>query len=239
MGNFVGSKFDLIQNLTSTKSGTVTFTLPKPDGTGNQDAIVGYLIGDVSIKLANKWQAVLPNIDAVTLASQIIGDEQNALAWIRSTQSAWMGSEPLRLAVPFYLFSLNSESKISDKINMFRQLLVPYQVSGSEFGVKLHGGYRPEIFTGDWASQSENNNFGKQSFVTIDAGNGLNSEVGLIKIKVGNQFQLTKMLLEDIVTDNSSVQVADGNPLYIKATATFKSSRVLYSQEILQMFTNV
>jgi len=233
MENFVGSNFNLIQNLTSTKSGTVTFTLPVAEGNGKfEKPVVGYLIGDVSIKLTNKWQAVLPNIDAVTLASQIIGDSNEAYAWIRSTQSAWMGAEPLRLSIPFYLFSLNKDSRISEKINLFRKLTVPYKVNGSEYKVKVHGGYRPDLFDGDVDSIT---GAGK---IKIDSGDGFDNETGLIKINVGNQFHLTRMLLEDIVTDNSSVQVADGNPLYIKATATFKSSRVLYSHEIIQMFTN-
>ena len=102
------ASYDLIQKLMDTgKSGAVTFTLPKPDGKGYQTPITGCLIGDISIKLSNKFQAVLPNIDALTLASQIITNDQNALAWTASTQSAWMGSEPLRLSIPFYLFSFN------------------------------------------------------------------------------------------------------------------------------------
>jgi len=179
-----GKNFDLITNLMNQrKSGTVVFTLPLPDGSGNAEPVVGCLIGDLSIKLANKWQAILPNIDAVTLASQIIESSGNAIAWLKTTQSAWMGAEPLRISVPFYLFSMNSKQTFDD-------------------GTKMDD----------------------------------NLDKGLITIKVGNQFTLSKMLLEDLTVDPSAVQVADGNPLYVKVTATFKSSRVLYSKEITDMF---
>jgi hypothetical protein len=223
-----GKNFDLITNLMNQrKSGTVVFTLPLPDGSGNAEPVVGCLIGDLSIKLANKWQAILPNIDEVTLASQIIESSGNAIAWLKTTQSAWMGAEPLRISVPFYLFSMNSNSKITDEVNKFRALMGPYRTL--DFAVIVHGGYNPKVFEGTWASK------GKQTF---DDGTKMddNLDKGLITIKVGNQFTLSKMLLEDLTVDPSAVQVADGNPLYVKVTATFKSSRVLYSKEITDMF---
>lgn len=232
--------YELLKNLMgNSNSGIVTFTLPSADGNTDSSnywkTVKGCLIGDISIKLSNKWQAMLPNIDAITLASQIISSDQNALAWTASTQSAWMGSEPLRLTIPFYLFSFNDSSKISDKVNLFRQLLGPYKVGSSSFKVKLHGGYTPDVFEDmDWEGGLGVSNTNIAD--SVKKGNVLGHEVGLIKIQVGKQFMLTKMLLEDLVTENSTIHVEDGNPLYIKVTATFKSYRVLFSQEISEMF---
>lgn len=231
------ASYDLIQKLMDTgKSGAVTFTLPKPDGKGYQTPITGCLIGDISIKLSNKFQAVLPNIDALTLASQIITNDQNALAWTASTQSAWMGSEPLRLSIPFYLFSFNESDNIKSKISMFRQLLAPYQVSGSSFTIKVHGGYNPDVFEGSWNDASVPagtlSNGNNDIVNNLKTSNAMGYNQGLIKIQIGSQITLDKMLIEDLVTENSQIQVADGNPLYIKATATFKSYRVLFSHEL-------
>ena len=242
MVNLINSKFDLITNLMTTgKSGTVTFTLPNANGEGNAPPITGLLMGDTSsIKLSNKWQAVLPSIDAITLASQIIDSSADAMAWLRSTQSAWMGSEPLRLTIPFYLFSMDASSNITKQVNYFQALMSPWQNGNSEFSVKIHGGYKPEVFTGQWTA---GNTAGSgsvgipQSNVAID--NNLRVNQGLITIQVGNQFRLKNMLLEDLMFDQSVVQVSDGNPLYIKVTASFKSFRVLFSQEIVNMFTTI
>ena len=232
-----GKNFDLITNLMNLKkSGTVVITLPKANGKGNEEPITGCLVGDLSIKLANKWQAILPNIDAVTLASQIISQSGNAYAWLKSTQSAWMGAEPLRVSIPFYLFSMNNKSKITEEVNKFRALMGPYKASDSLFKVIIHGGYSPDVFEGSWQggfgkeSESPKLTFAPKSSFELTPGQGT------IKIRVGNQFTLTRMLLEELTVEPSAVQVADGNPLYVKVTATFKSSRVLYSQEILEMF---
>jgi hypothetical protein len=231
----ISSGYDLIQNLMSTsKSGTVSFSLPKPDGSGNySDNVVGCLVSDVSMKLANKWQAVLPNIDPITLASSIVDSQNAVITWIRSTQSAWMGSEPLRITLPFYLFSMNSKSNITEKANRFRYLSVPYQIAGSEFRVITHGGYKPTIIPGDntWITGSTVK--GSVGGVDNDTTQG---NIGFITIKIGDQCILTKMLLEDVQIESSQIQVADGNPLYVKVVATFKSHRVLYSQDIKNMF---
>lgn len=240
MANLISSKFDIITNLMNTgKSGIVTFHLPKADGTGYiTPDISGFLVGDTTLKLSNKWQAILPSIDAITLASQIIDSSQDALAWLRSSQSAWMGSEPLRLTIPFYLFSNNANSEITKQVNYFQSLMSPYQVGGSEFTVKIHGGYKPQVFTGEWSTENGASiqNAGSSSQVSVSSDLTSGGQ-GTITITVGNQFKLTNMLLEDLTWDNSAVQVADGNPLYIKVTASFKSFRVLFSQEIIKMFT--
>ena len=234
MANLISSKYDLITTLMNTgKSGTVTFVLPNANGLGFQKKIVGFIIGDVSVKLSNKWQAILPSIDAITLASQIIETSENAVAWLRSTQSAWMGSEPLRLTIPFYLFSMDASSNINNQINGFRQLMSPYKNSG-DFSVKIHGGYKPTVFQGEWQGEGAT----QQAFSSgVDIQNELAQGQGLIQIQVGNQFRLSRMLLEDLTVDQSTIQVVDGNPLYAKVTASFKSNSVLYSQEIVDMFT--
>lgn len=256
----ISNNYSLINNLIAgngSNSGNVTFTLPTARGDGKfEQPIIGCLINDISIKLSNKWQAVFPNIDSLTLASQIMSDDGDALTWVRSTQSAWLGSEPLRVSIPFYLFSMNASSKITDKINKFRVLMVPTRKSGEEFKVTLHGGYAPIIFEGQWTGGKPGANAGinqtttdadgkaaelkdasGNAIVDVTIKNSINDDKGLIKIKVGNQFTLSKMLLEDLVVESSPLQVEDGNPLYIKATATFKSNRVLYSDEIISMFT--
>ena len=235
--------YNFLTNLyaNSAESGIVTFKLPNANGDGTFNIVQGFLTGDITTKLGNKWQAILPNIDSITLASQIINGAQgsnNALAWIASTQSAWMGAEPLRISIPFYLFSFDDTSKIQDKINYFRALQSPYKVNNSNFEVILHGGYNPQVFEGDWngASNANNNNLLVNNLVTANDIKGGGSK-GLIQIQIGNQIFLTDMLLEDAPVEQSQILVRDGNPLYAKITATFKSRRVMYADEIKNMFT--
>jgi len=202
--------------LNKSRSGVVELTVPRADGKGYYDkTIKGCLTDNIVLRLGNNWQAVLPSTDAITKASNIAGINEELLAWLGSTQAAWMGSEPLTLGLTFYLFSLNDSSRVKEDVIKLAKLAVPTATSATS--VIVHGGYKPNVLSGN--KELINN--------SIDP--------VYISIKIGGQFTLTNMLLVDISPEYSIVEVKSKNPLYAKVTANFRTYKTMTSAEIETM----
>jgi hypothetical protein len=211
--------------LTQNTAGKVTFRLPPPVlGDRSTDIILeGWLIENPSFKLGNNWQSVLPNLEALTKGSQIIDINNFVLSFIQNAQSAWTGIEALTIGLNFYLFSNNKESQIRSKFLDLARLASVETGGTTSFLSYVHGGYKPDAFgdrTGSWI----NNNIVSSN------------QTGLITITIGNSFYLQGMLLVDLTQEFSVLEVPDGNPLYIKVSANFKSYRPLEYTELQTIF---
>ena len=202
-------------------SGSVTFTLPMSDGSHNANIFTAWLAENPTFKLGNNWQATMPSMDSVTKFSNIVDTDASVISWLAGAQSAWMGVEPLTIALTFYLFSMDPNSNIKSKEFMLGSLCTPYQKGGSQDVTAIvHGGYKPDILS-DTSTNSK--------YTNMDESAGLNR--GLITVKIGHQITFTQMLLVDITPEHSALEVADGNPLYIKFNASFKTYRPITSDE--------
>lgn len=222
---------ELMSGTSVNGSGMVTFDLPSPDG-GAIVSVSGCLSESPSLKFGTNWQPLLPGLDQLARASQIFNGagallgstNANAMtsgpdiiSWIKGSQAGWTGSAPLEVSLSFYLFSIDSSSNIREKAVNFVKLAVPHYVS--EASISVHGGYTPD-------------------FITADDGRGyinMSSRKGLVTVKIGRQLNLSQMLIQDVTPEYSSIEVPDGNPLYIRMTVGLRSYRVLYAHEIEPM----
>ncbi len=204
------------------KSGVVKINLPSSGG-GEPTTLTGFLSDNVSIRLGNSWQTVLPDTSDLTKFQGAIGS-QTITTWLNSSQSVWTGAEPLTVGITFYLFSISESSSIKKDVLKLKKLAVPHREGNAS--ISVHGGYSPDILAKSSATSDIINN---------DV-SGL--QKGLISIEVGNQFKLKGMLLVDIVSENSSVEVKNKNPLYIKVTANFKTFMVITDDQLEGMFNN-
>ena len=226
----------LNKDTTQGKSGVVEFTLPSPFVSNNIDVkngkpttLRGWLSESPSYKLGNTWQPMMPSTDALTKTSQAMTASKDVVSWLGGAQSAWVGSSPLEISLSFYLFSIDSTSKIKTELLKLLNLSVinaGQDTSDPKVIVTsgtVHGGYKPHL-------------------IDDTIGSGLNNTVedeankGFISIKIGNQLTLRKMLLVDITPEHSSLEVPDHNPLYIKVNASFKSYRPITVSELTGMF---
>ena len=215
------------------RSGIITFNLPNSDVSSKSSfdgTICGILIGDPTISYANKWQTVLPNVDALTLASNIFSGWNGIATFIASTQAAWMGAEPLRLSVNFYLFTFNEKDDIDNDLLKFKKLQAPTAITRGgkvdTWSVTAHGGYKPSILEKKDA---------QDNIISIGDNDTSDSTKGNISITIGN-CTITDLLLETVQEERSSVLTQNGNHLYLKVSANFRSRRVMYSDEIQKMF---
>ncbi len=224
-------KLRIINNLINNgRSGIVSFSLPNA---GKDNPVKG-LLSDESVQLSykNSFKSLLPNTEKLSLISQIVntgstGKDNPVVTWTNATQAAWIGSEPLKISLSFYLFSFDPDDNIDKDFSYFRELMHPtrYSKNNNDFFVSVHGGYKPKI-SGD-TGYAKNVNIDNSVFTEGD---------GTIKVQIGSGCILRGMLLEDINEERSSVQVEKGTPLYIKATVQLRSRRLLFADEVESLF---
>jgi hypothetical protein len=210
------SLFTRLLDDSKVKPGVVEITLPE------EGSIRGCISDNVTLRMGNVWQDALPNFNRITHATGMINGNEDTATFLTGLQSIWIGAEPLTLTLPFYLFSLNSSSDVRGDLSKLQRLTSVEKKSN--FSGVVHGGYKPLLVEGSGGV-----------FTQIDSKVGRSE--GFIKIKIGSQLTLRKMLLVSIAPEFSSIEVQNGNPLFIKVTATFKSYRPLYQDELKSIFT--
>ena len=209
---------NVIQN--SKRSGSVQFLLPNPDYTpGNITPVElkGWLAENPSISLGNNWQPIIPAMEELTKISNIVTVSQDVVTWLGGSQSAWTGSEYLDLPLTFYLFSIDEKSKIKKEFMKMASLTVINTTDASATQGTVHGGYKPDI-VGEALTIINNK-----------------TRPGFITINIGGQLTFPNMLLVSINCEPSMIEVKDGNPLYIKINAKFKSYRPYTYNELKQI----
>lgn len=208
--------------LSGGKSGLIELSLPDPDISKPYTTLRGYLAENAAPKLGNSWQQVLPSPEAYTKLTNMLTSSKDVVTWLAGAQSAWVGSEALTIPISFYLFSIDENSKIKKEYLKLAGLSVPNVPSSGgtqDLAGTVHGGYKPDILN-DTSADYVQNNVNNRGFITI---------------RIGSQLVLTKMLLVDTTPEYSMLEVKDGNPLYIKVNATFKSYRPLSYDELALM----
>ncbi len=212
------------------RSGTIRISVPRSDGTDTVDFIEALLLNDIKLELKNNWKTLLPQGQSLSAASQVFTAFENVASWVGLSQVVWTGSEPLTIPVEFMLVSYNEDSKITDRVKSIFTLACPTNAT-SGIGAIIHGGYKP-----DYLSLDGNTTEDLLKNYTPKDGTSQNSEYrGTVTLEIGNKLMVTDLLLEDMEYNPSTVEVADGNPLYIKVKASFRTYRTMYANEIVNM----
>lgn len=215
---FLGNLFN--SNYSKGASGIVELSVPTSEGDGNFTSLRGWLAENPVVQLSNIWQPCMPSLDSLTRLSQIMEGTKDTMAWVAGSQSAWAGVNPLEISITFYVFSMNKSSTIrKDVLNLLK--LASINTSNGTSGT-IHGGYKPKILTDVVEATNYVNNNQK-------------SDSGFVTIRIGNQINLTNMLLVGVSHESSTLEVASKNPLYIKVTAGFKSYRPFTADELQQV----
>ena len=207
-------------------SGVITLEIPAAES-GTTQTIKGLLVNDPSIKVRNQWGSVLPDTQDLNQFMTVLGS-QNLYSWVSASAASWKACDPLSMGVDFYLLSIDKNSNIKAEASALLKLaaLTPGDAQFvSEASVHVHGGYKIDFWTpnddlsGDTISAYLS---GAASQLMTPANQSKN---GTVTMHIGNQIVLRNMLLDEAQVEHSSVQVAEGIPLYIKISATFRMFR--------------
>lgn len=220
-----------LQSILSTKSsGIITLDIPVIDGAEqNRKSISGFLTEDIQFSVKNEWGNIIPNLETLSGLSQIIGS-QDILTWVAATQAGWKGTAPIELSTEFYMYSIDPSSKIKESAKALLKLASLYATG--EATVEVHGGYSPYYMQnnlGDIPSGADAISNWKNNII-----NNTRSDTsrGTVTLTVGNQLTFTDLLLVQANTVHSNVEVARGEPLYIKVNATFRGRKALMASDI-------
>ena len=262
-------------------AGTAVFSLPNcgnetdaQDNTG-YTIVQGFLSEDPVINMKNNWESVIPDATALSDFTQLAGI--GATSWISTSKASWKGTDPITVTLNFYLLTyrmaqLKGGSKnpqdmpVTEQAARFAQLLaISPKENGannrgklSDFGINVHGGYRPNYFEAneDFSGNKENPS-SEKAYKTLYA-NGLENDLdnsdGTIQIVINGgghtSAVFTKMLLADASFTPSPVRCGywstdngvrtfhtSKEPLYIKVAATFRLMHAATVKDAVRMFT--
>ena len=235
----------LNQIFTQSKSGIVTIQVPadtEAEKVSNafgakRGTIKGFLVNDPAVNVRNQWGSIMPDVSDLNEFLMVAG-QQNLFSWVSASAAAWKSCEPLSIALDFYLLSLNSKSHVkSDASALLSLAAMSTGGTGmfSEATVQVHGGYKMDVWEGN-TSLGRNNiasylSNAAQQLTVHDA-------PGTCIINIGDQLTLKNMLLEEANAEHSAVQVAYGEPLYIKIHAVFRLFRAPLTSDINGMYVS-
>lgn len=213
-----------LQSLLSTKSsGIITLEIPKiiPTGYGT-DTINGFLSEDIQFSVKNEWGNIIPGLDVLSGLSQIV-NQQDILCWVAATEAGWKGTAPIEISTEFYMYSFDKTSKIKDKAKSLLKLAS--LTATGEASVEIHGGYSPYYMQNNFDAE-------KTSAANIISNSMSDTSEGTVTLRVGNQLTFSNLLLVQANTTHSNVEVARGEPLYIKVSAQFRGRKALMASDI-------
>lgn len=212
-----------LDQLLTNKSGVITLLIPSLDPSiGNAYELQGILTSDPTISLKNKWGSALPDVENLATASQLLGS-QNIVSWLAASQAAWKGTDPLTVAVEFYLISYRKKDDIKFRLKQLMKLATVWETDQGAT-VKIHAGYYSNF------TDSNKDVFNNEIEASGNLFGGTGS--GLVTMKIGDQITLSNLLLEDINSTFSTVQCAQGAPLFIKVNAQFRGNKAALTNDI-------
>lgn len=208
-----------LDQIISSNSGTLQIALP------SGAKIKAILTEDPTYSVQNNWGPILPGIQTLSDISQM-ADSTNIIAFINASSAGWKGTEPLTISVQFILLNYKRGLNIKKQIKELAKMAALEQATnGGGALVQVHGGYSNKFFADN-----------KTLFIDADANNGNSSlastTTGLITVTIGNQLRIKNLLLADLQVTHSATQVASGEPLFIKAEASFRTYRAPLTSDI-------
>lgn len=229
-----------IKQIADTLAGQVAFSLPT--ATEGWVECVGFLSEDPVIKMGNKFEPLIPDLNTINEFTQLAGWGQSS--WVATSKMAWKGTDPITVTLNFYLITYlkaqvdgtgtGKEAPITKQATYFAQLAALSQADDGGalgLGVKVHGGYKPNYFEGNDNMIINNAN---ASLLKDNKGATLGaSEEGghtchiVINGDGMNSVVLTDMLLESLDMTPSTVRAGYWQGITnkgIQQSATFKGS---------------
>ena len=240
---------DGIFNKSSNSPSTITINVPVSNGKGV--LLRGLIIGDPTWTAGNKWGPIINDFSSLQDWASLIG-ESNQFSWISASTMCWKGTNPLSIGVDFYLINYARGLNLKSNLSTFVKLAaVAKSQNNSDWRVQIHGGYAPDIFSGN------------KSYFTTEGGirglvqdqgaiEELNADVsnifgggkiakGSLSIQFGHKSKVSNLLLSKVNVTESTIEVADQNggniqPLYYRVSAQFTGVQPLVTTEVDAIF---
>ena len=247
---------DGIFNNSSDSPSTITISVPVASGTSFVSSGVvlrGLIIGDPTWTAANKWGPILNDFSNLQDWASLLG-MNNQFSWINASTMCWKGTSPLSINVEFYLINYAKGLNLKGKLNTFVKLAaVAQSENNSDFRVQVHGGYAPDIFSGN--KSYYDTNLGIRDVIANNkTASDLNKDVtegifgggkiatGSLSIKFGHKSTIRNLLLSRVSVTESTIEVADENggniqPLYYRVAAQFTGVQPLVTSEVENIFS--
>lgn len=243
----------------SNSPSTITISVPKTSGTSfmkdNKPFLRGLIIGDPTWTASNKWGPIINDLSNLQDWASLVGS-QNQFSWINASTMCWKGTSPLAIAVDFYLINYSSKTSKELKTNLSKFVklaAVDKDSTGtSNFRVQVHGGYAPNVLSGNqaWFSNADN----AKSFIENNKSSALDATIGEIfdeggaiakgslSIRFGHKSTIKNLLLSKVNVTESTIEVAGQNgenpqPLYYRVSAQFTGVQPLVTTEVDGMFS--
>ena len=168
-----------IKQIADKLAGQVAFSLPTSDG--GYAEVIGFLSEDPVIKMGNKWEPLISDLNTINEFTQLANLGQSS--WISTSKMAWKGTDPITVNLNFYLITylksqvdgrtVNHVAPVSKQATYFAKLASITPDEGGGFlgiGVNVHGGYKPNYFQ---ANNTIVNNFNLSTLKGLDKSENL------------------------------------------------------------------
>lgn len=218
-----------IKQIADKFAGLISFSLPNCNG--GYVNVAGFLTEDPVIKMANKWESLIPDLNTINDFSTL--SNYGASSWVATSKMAWKGTDPITINVNFYLITYlkaqadgtgsGTSTPISKQAAYFAQLLAISRNDGSDgflkdLHINVHGGYKPNYFEANehivnnggflssvWNDKNQDGTH-KQAIAYRDVDDGTNTCQIVINGNGKPTLTLTKMLLESCDFTPSTVK---------------------------------
>jgi hypothetical protein len=218
-----------------------------PSGTSPQ--LTGLMVGDPTWTASNKWGPIINDVSNLQDVASLVG-ESSMFSWIGASTMCWKGTSPLSIGIEFYLINYSQELNLEAQLRSFVKLASLYRdpdaTKGANYKVLVHGGYAPDVISGNksfFTSFDGVSDVGKLTGIAglAKQGESTGSEKGTITLQFGHKSKISNLLLSKVSVTESTVEVADKNggnikPLYYRVSAQFTGARPLLTVDIDSMF---
>ena len=234
----------------------VEITLP------SNNVFKGLLSNEVTIQLSNKFGALLPGGEMLSDLAQAAG-ATNIPAWIGASAQGWRGTDPVKFNLEVFLVNYKPRLNYEERLRELAKLATISPGKGmwggaSHLTATVHGGYSPDVFASNkyqfiskddvsLLSEDGNNLTKKEKFEDMRSlggiiAQGVSDYTGTIKVKIGSNFSLNNLLLNNINITPSVVEVYSPSagespkPLYYRVSMGIITCRAALSTDVEKMF---
>lgn len=230
---------------------TVRITLMNPGRAGFSVDLKGLMIGDPTFSMGNKWGTIINDLSNLQDFASLIGSD-SMFTWINASTMCWKGTNPLSMAIEFYLINYKNNLGLEVQLRNLAKLASLMEdknaTIGKSFKAMVHGGYAADILEGntsfwttdisDIKSLASNETLSGDIGLYDSAGNAKSS----ITVQFGNKSRIRNLLVAKIDITESTIEVADQDglsnrkPLYYRVNVQFTGVRPLLSTDLDKMF---
>ena len=214
---------------------------------GYSGMLRGLLTSDTTISLKNTFGAALPNVETIQEAAQLI-NWSSVPAWIGASAQVWRGTDSVRFPIEFYLINYKPGLKLEEGLKRLAKLATMMRGDeGPLSGVfaKVHGGYTPDVLANN-DQQFLPNKIDPRTLKTYEDNSSSDGTLrsGVIKIRIGTNFELDNLILSKIDISRSNIEVKNSShpkpkPLYYKVQCQLQTCRAALETDVDSMFGGI